>query len=176
MVVSIQYDGLHKSEHQTQITRLSSCRDANMDIQNMTKTKEIGAQILEYILTQYSLGNGLKLYGEKRLQATKNELTQQHDLDMFELLDADSLTNHDKKNAIASLMILTKKRDESIKGRACADDRKECESTDKLDAASPTVMLESIFITATINTKEERDIAIMDLLGLFCMHTMMKKW
>ena len=68
-----------------------------MDLQNMATTEEIGAQILEYILTQYSLG-------------TKQQLTQFHDLDTFEPTDADSLTENDKKNAIASLMFLTEKK------------------------------------------------------------------
>ena len=147
-----------------------------MDLQNIATNKEIGAWVLVYILTQYSLGKGLKIYGEKGVQAMKKELTQLHDPDTFEPLDADSLTDHDKKNAIASLMFLMEKRDGFIKARACANDRKQHESTDKLDAASFTVMLESIFITAAIDAKEVRDIAIMYLPGVFCMCIMMNKW
>ena len=64
-------------------------------------------------------------------------------------------------------MFLTEKRDGSIKARVCADGRKLCESTDKHDAASPTVMLECIFITAAIDAMGERNVAIMDLPGAF---------
>ena len=74
---------------------------------------------------------------------------------MFEKVYACSLTDHEKKNAIASLMFLTEMRDGTIKARTCADGRKQRESTENHDTASPTAMLESIFITAAIGAKEQ---------------------
>ena len=50
---------------------------------------------------------------------------------------------------------------------ACADGQKQCKYIEKVDTASPTAMIESIFITATIDMKEEQDVAIMDMPGAF---------
>ena len=43
----------------------------------------------------------------------------------FELIDPSTLTEDEKKKAIASQMILTEKRDGFIKACACADGRKQ---------------------------------------------------
>ena len=64
-------------------------------------------------------------------------------------------------------MFLTEKQDGSIKACACADGKKQCEYIAKGDTASPTAMMESIFITAAIDAKEGWDVAIMDLPGAF---------
>ena len=68
-------------------------------------------------------GKGTENLWGKGVKAMKKESTQLHDLNTFEPLDADSLTDHDKKNSISSLMFLMEKRDGSIKARACADGR-----------------------------------------------------
>ena len=67
-------------------------------------------------------------------------------------------------------MFLTEKRDGNIKGRACADGRKQQESIRKEDAASPTVALESIFLTSAIEAHEGREVATIDIPGAY-LHT-----
>ena len=67
-------------------------------------------------------------------------------------------------------MFLTQKRSGDIKGRACADGRKQRGKIDKEDAASPMVSLESILITCTIEAHENRDVAVIDIPGAF-LHT-----
>jgi hypothetical protein len=64
-------------------------------------------------------------------------------------------------------MFLKEKRDGSIKGRACADGRKQREGSTKSDATSPTVALESVLITATIDAHEGREVAIVDVPGAY---------
>ena len=64
-------------------------------------------------------------------------------------------------------MFLTEKCDGSIKASACADGQKQQEYTEKTEMASPTAMMESIFITTEIDAKEQWDVAIMDLPGAF---------
>ena len=85
----------------------------------------------------------------------------------FEQIDPNTLREDKKKKAIASLTILTEKRDGSIKVSACTDGRKQWEYTEKVATASPTALLESIFITVAIDAKEEWDVGIMDLPGAF---------
>ena len=49
----------------------------------------------------------------------------------------------------------------------CADGCKQREYTDKVKAASPTPIMESIFITTAIDTKENWDVAIIDMPETF---------
>jgi hypothetical protein len=87
--------------------------------------------------------------------------------DTFEPQDVKTLTGDQKKSALESLMFLKEKRDGTIKGRTCADGRKQCEGSTKSDATSPTVALESVLVTATIDVFERRDVAIVEVPGAF---------
>jgi hypothetical protein len=69
-------------------------------------------------------------------------------------------------------VFLKEKRDGSIKGRACANGRKQREGSTKSDATSPTVALESVLITATIDAFEKREVAIVDVPGAYLMADM----
>jgi hypothetical protein len=71
------------------------------------------------------------------------------------------------KGALESLMFLKEKRDGSIKGRACADRRKQREGSTKSDPTSPTVALGSVLITATIDAFEKREVSIVDVPGAY---------
>ena len=64
-------------------------------------------------------------------------------------------------------MFLKKKRCGRIKGRGCADGRKQRAYTDKADASAPTVSIESVLLSSVIDAKEGRDIAIIDIPGAF---------
>ena len=92
---------------------------------------------------------------------------QLHMMQTFKPEFAASLTDAEKDAALESLMFLKEKRDGSIKGRACTDGRKQCETSTKSEATSPTVALESVLFTATIDAHEGRDVAIADIPGAF---------
>ena len=66
-------------------------------------------------------------------------------------------------------MFLKQKRDGKIKARGCADGRKQQQHITKEEATSPTVAIESVFLTSCIDAMEGRDIAIVDIPGAF-MH------
>jgi hypothetical protein len=72
-----------------------------------------------------------------------------------------------KKAALESLVFLKEKCDGSINWRACADGRKQREGSTKSDATSPTVALESVLITATIDAHKGREVAIVDVPGAY---------
>jgi hypothetical protein len=65
------------------------------------------------------------------------------------------------------MMFLKEKRDGTIKGRACADGRKQRETAVPGAANYPTVAVESVMITATIEAHEGRDVAVVDVPGSF---------
>jgi hypothetical protein len=64
-------------------------------------------------------------------------------------------------------MFLKKKRSGRIKGRGCADGRKQRIHTKKEDASSPTVAIESVMLSCVIDAEEDRDVAIIDIPGAF---------
>jgi hypothetical protein len=118
-------------------------------------------------LIQYSINAGLKKFGAQGEAAVTKELKQLHDMITFFPMDPNELTAEQKRKAIASLMFLTEKRNGDVKGRACADGRKQREDFTKQDATSPTVSNEAIFLTALIEALEERDVACFDIPGAF---------
>ena len=67
-------------------------------------------------------------------------------------------------------MLLTKKRDGKIKGRAVRDGRKQRSYIKKEDAASPLVLLEGIMIMSAIEAHEGREVATIDIPGAY-LHT-----
>ena len=66
---------------------------------------------------------------------------------------------------LESLIFLVEKKDGRIKARHCANGSKQRNWIDPEDAASPTVMTDSILLTAGIEAKENRDVATWDIVG-----------
>ena len=82
------------------------------------------------------------------------ELTQMHDMNVFRPIMKDDLTRDERKKALASLMFLKEKRDQSVKARMCTDGRGQRGDWFKQDTTSPTISTKSLFITAVIDTHE----------------------
>ena len=64
-------------------------------------------------------------------------------------------------------MFLKEKRDSSIKARGVGYKRKQQDKIEPKDATYPTVPTYSFMITATINTLEGRDMAVVDIPGTY---------
>jgi Reverse transcriptase (RNA-dependent DNA polymerase) len=125
------------------------------------------ATISGSILSQYGMKKGLELFGEKGVQAVLDELKQLHDRKVLEPVKNESLSSEDKRAALEYLMFLKKKRCGKIKGRGCADGRKQRLYTAKEEASSPTVAIESVMLSCVIDAKEQRDVATVDIPGAF---------
>jgi hypothetical protein len=125
------------------------------------------ATVMHHVMTQYSLKKGLRKFQKVGEAAVSKELKQLHMRDTFTPQDSGTLSEAQKRGALESLMFLKEKRDGTIKGRACADGRKQRETAVPGAATSPTVSLEAVLITATIDAYEERDVAIVDVPGAF---------
>ena len=80
---------------------------------------------------------------------------------------AGSLSKEHKRAALNYLMFLKEKRCGTIKGRRCADGRKQRMYTPKDAASSPTVAIESVLISCTIDAFENREVAVCDIPGAF---------
>jgi hypothetical protein len=124
-------------------------------------------RISQYLMTQYGLKAGLKVFGKDGEAATEKEMKQMLSREVFEEIEYDSLSNEDKRYALPILLFLTRKRDGTVKGRACADGRKQRIWMNKEDTRSPTVATEALFYLLMIDAYEDRKVATLDLPGHF---------
>ena len=95
-----QKSSLHEADyihaHIGQNDALGTNDDIAVD-DNITLSDEIATRSLEYIMMQYNLAKGFKLYEKQGEQATQKELRQLHDKHTIALADASTLTYKDKK-------------------------------------------------------------------------------
>ena len=68
--------------------------------------------------------HGLKKFKEKGEKTVTEELEQLHRRDAFQPVRTENLTEKQKHESLALLMLLKEKRDESMKGRGVADGTK----------------------------------------------------
>ncbi len=119
---------------------------------------------------QYSLEAGLKHFGERGETAVSKELKQFNVYNVFKPLYANKLSDEKKSKALTLLIFLEEKQDGNIKARSCANGSVQREHVSKEEAATPTVTLESVFVTATIDAKEKQKVVTIDIQGAF-LHT-----
>jgi len=116
---------------------------------------------------QYHVSTGLKLFGNRGLQAIRSEMEQFDKLDVIRPIKPSDLSTEERNRVLEYLMFLKEKRSGQIKGRGCADGRPQRLWTKKEDSVSPTVALTSLFVTGVIDAKEERCVATVDIPGAF---------
>jgi len=116
---------------------------------------------------QMNMKQGLKMFGEASVDAVRKEMQQLHDRKVMQVRNPSKLTPEQKKEALAYLMFLKRKRGGKIKGRGCTDGRKQRAYTAKEDAASPTMATEAVFLTAIIDAMEGQEVAVFDVPGAF---------
>jgi len=115
----------------------------------------------------YSLKAGLKKFQESGKKATMGEMKQLEDRMVFYPIRVSQLTALERSRAMESLMFLVEKRDGRIKARFCANGSTQREYMEREDSASPTVMTDSILITAVIDAKQQRDVMPCDIPNAF---------
>jgi len=106
-------------------------------------------------MTQLSMKKGFKMFGDAGIKAVLKELQQLHDQKVLAPKDVSTLSSDDKKAALQYLMFLKQKqKNGTINGRGCTDGRKQHDYTNKEDASSPTVAIESLMLSCVIATRK----------------------
>jgi hypothetical protein len=116
---------------------------------------------------QMSMKKGLKMFGDAGVEGVHNEMWQLHEQNVMKPLHAREPTPEECQEAMAYLMFLKRKWCGKVKGRGCANGRKQRRYINRADAASPTVVTEAVFLTAVINALENCEVAIIDIPGAF---------
>ena len=118
-------------------------------------------------MTQYSVTKGLKEFGAAGTAAVIDEMRQLDERKVIEPKMAHMLTREEKSRALHYLMFLKKKRFGRIKGRGCADGRKQRFYKSKQETSAPTVAIESLMLSCTIDAMEFRHVVTADIPGAF---------
>jgi hypothetical protein len=121
---------------------------------------------------QYILQKGLKKFGQKGSDAATKELKQLHDCVCFESISVADISQSEIQKSMEALMLLTEKRDGTIKGRMVYNGKPTREWLSHEDSTSPTVSLESLIITAVIDAYEGRDVMTADVPNAFIQTVM----
>jgi hypothetical protein len=120
-----------------------------------------------YVTAQMSVKAGLNEFGARGSEAVVKELRQLILMKVMEGCFAQHLSVSQKSKALKYLMFLKEKRCGRIKGRGCADGRKQKLYKTKAETSSPTVSIESLVLSCLIDAIEGRDVATCDIPGAF---------
>jgi hypothetical protein len=110
------------------------------------------------------MGVGIKKFRESRSNQGAHPNAQQG---QFLPVARESLCKEERAKALASLVFLKEKRDDSVEAWMCIDGRKQRGDWAKQDTTSPTVSTEAVFITALIEVHNERNVACFNIPGAF---------
>ena len=102
----------------------------------------------------------------------KEELQQFETRKVMERIDGNEMTREEKRVCLQYLMFLKQKKSGRIRGRGCADERKQREFIKKEESSAPTISKEALFLTCIIDALEKRDLAITDIPGAFMQEDM----
>jgi Reverse transcriptase (RNA-dependent DNA polymerase) len=109
----------------------------------------------------------LREFGTAGVEAVQGELQQLHDRDVLTPVFSNDLSVEQRNQAFPYLMFLKQKRAGQVKGRGCAEGRKQKIYSNKEDASSPTVAIQSVLLTCIIDAMEDRDVATVDIPAAF---------
>ena len=125
---------------------------------------------------QYVLEKGLKIFKEKGEKSVHKEMKQLDDRTCYLPLMVQDMTTGEKMKAQDAIVLLTEKRDGTIKARSVYNGKETRDWISREDSASPTVSQESIVITAVIDTKEGRDVMTVDVPNAFIQTLLPEKY
>ena len=110
---------------------------------------------------------GIKTFGKKGHQVAQQEMKQMQNCIMFKPILISDLSTVEKRQAMETLIVSTRKRGGRITARAYADESTQWDYTNCNKAASPTAITKSHLITAVVNTKQGRNVITANILNAF---------
>ena len=118
-------------------------------------------------MTQMSEKKGIRMFGEKALEAMAKEYAQLDQLTLFTPRDARELDYQQRRDSLNIIDLIKEKRCGKIKGRTVVDGRGQRDMYDKSDTSSPALTTESFIATLVIDAAEGRDVSVCDVAGAF---------
>ena len=134
---------------------------------------ELQHHLVGVLLHQMSAKVGLKKHGQRAKEVLFTEFLQLHDMGVFSPIHRRNLSSTQIKNTLRAISVIKEKRDGTLKGRTCADGRKQRDWCTKHETSSPTVHTDSFMLVTAIEAKERRDVGTGDVQGA-CLHAKQK--
>jgi Reverse transcriptase (RNA-dependent DNA polymerase)/Zinc knuckle len=128
--------------------------------------------IFGYVFNQMSASVGIRKHGQAAVDALFKEFAQLDDKEVFEPVQAHSITKSQKASALRAINLIKEKRSGELKGRTCADGRPQRSMYAKDETASPTIATDALMITLMVDAAERRDVATADVVGAY-LHALM---
>ena len=123
--------------------------------------------MMSMLTEQMSAKKGLKHFGQRGADAIKKELEQLVYRKVMHGKKPSELTREQRRAALRYLMFLKEKRSGKVKGRGCADGRKQRIYKTKDETSSPTIHIESLMLLCIIDAIEGRYVVTLDIPGAF---------
>jgi hypothetical protein len=117
--------------------------------------------------TQMTAKEGLKRFGKDAEEALMREWKQLDLLEVYYGVFAASLTAQERSRALRLVQLIKLKKNGILRGRTCADGRKQRSYILAEDATSPTVSNEALLLTCVTDAKEGRRVVTADVPGAF---------
>lgn len=134
---------------------------------NFRGRRELASMAVNVMFNQMTATKGIKMFGERAIAAMVKEYHQLHDMKVVGRIDPEGLTPEVKWKALRAINLIKEKRNGNIKGRTVADGSSHRKIVPREEASSPTVSLEALLATLTIDAHENRDVAIFDVPGAY---------
>jgi len=116
---------------------------------------------------QMSAAKGIRMYGERAMEAMAKEYAQLDNLAVFIPRMWNSLTKEERISALSVIDLVQEKRSGKIKGRTVVDGRGQQGSYEKVQISSYALTIDGFFCTLVIDAKEDRDVGVSDIAGAF---------
>ena len=111
--------------------------------------------IFGHFMTQMTAAVGIKKHDQAAVDALlQEEFCQLDSKNVFEPLDASTLTTSQKREALRAVNLIKEKRSGKLKGRTCTNGRSQRSKYMKEETTSPTVSTDALMISLMIDAKE----------------------
>jgi len=124
-------------------------------------------RLFSLVTEQMTAQRGLKEFGQRGTTAIEKELQQLLSRRVMHGVHAHAISRQQRGAALRYLMFLKEKRSGDVKGRGCADGRKQRLYKTKEETSSPTVSTEALLLTCVVDAIEARCVLICDIPGAF---------
>jgi hypothetical protein len=127
----------------------------------------IRKRLFGYAMTQMTAKARIRKFGEAALTALIQEFGQLEDQNVYEPIQAHTLTRAQRRGALRAIYLITGKRDGQINGRPVADGSTQRPLYEKHETASPTLSTDALLLSIMIDAKERRDVGTADVTGAY---------
>ena len=93
---------------------------------------------------------------------------------MLMAIDPDVLSKEQKQKGLRAVNLIKEKRTGSIKGHMCANSAPHRKFVPREEARSPTLSLEALIMSLTIDAHERRKVTVFDVPGAYLQIDLLK--